>query len=69
MDMQARRDAFTLLTDEKPPENLKRWLVVWTDHAPSETWTAWAMYDSEDEAVTCAELGATDAQAHDLDNQ
>ena len=71
-DMQARRDAFLLLTEERPPADPKRWLVVWTDHTPTETWTEWAQYDfgmdAEHARKQIARRGI-DAQIHDLDAQ
>ena len=72
-DMQARRDAFLMLTDERPPEQPKRWLVVWTEDDRAGTkWTEWAQYDfgmdAEHARKQIARRGI-DAQIHDLDAQ
>lgn len=72
VDMKARRDAFLMITDEKPPAKPKRWLVVWTWKIPLESWTEWSAFDSEDEALECVRrLGAPAAPAsvYDLDAQ
>lgn len=67
IDMQARRDAFIMLTDEDPPERLKRWLVVWEMNDGIDEWTEWARFDEP----IAAEMLAIEmnGQVHDLDAQ
>ena len=67
IDMQARRDAFLMLTDERPPAEPKRWLVVWEMTDGFDEWTEWARFDES----IAAEMLAIEmnGQVHDLDAQ
>ena len=67
MDMQARRDAFALLTDERPPNEPKRWLVMWGEALNGE----WRTFGSEVAAWHFArtELDGWWISVRDLDNQ
>ena len=69
-DMQARRDAFLMLTDEKPPAEPKRWLVVWGATSIDFGWNNWAsMIDAGLDAETAVNEGYHGVAVHDLDAQ
>ena len=69
-DMQARRDAFLMLTDEKPPAEPDRWLVVWDEvEHDGWKWTNWRSFNAHAPAEAFAAALMEHAQIHDLDYQ
>ena len=64
--MQKRRDTFLMHTDEKPPAEPKRWLVVWVDIDVHGTkWQEWSNYEVEDDARRRA--AGMSGKVYDLD--
>lgn len=71
IDMQARKDAFLMLTDERPPEQLERWLVMWTARDSGYLWTEYHQFTDVREAETWRQkyVPETNAKVYDLDAQ
>lgn len=70
IDMQARRDAFLMLTGEIPPNRPKRWLVVWGDEGADFGWNNWASaVEAQADAADAIDDGFSSVGLHDLDAQ
>lgn len=68
-DMEARRDAFLMATDELAPSRPGRWLVTWTDESGAHDWS---VYDRPVDAIAKAGLIQSKglaARIHDLDDR
>lgn len=66
--MQKRRDAFLMLTDEKPPAEPGRWLVVWGATSVDWGWTNWEeKAEADADAADATQEGLHGVKVHDLD--
>lgn len=68
-DMQARRDAFLRITDERPPIVTLKWLVTWINEAREYDWS---QYDTKSDAEAKCERLSRDRLAgviYNLDAQ
>ena len=68
--MQARRDAFLMLTDEVTVTDPKRWLVVWGATSVDFGWNTWdTKEEAESDALAAIDEGFFEVKVHDLDAQ